>query len=454
MAFCENCGTSLRAGARFCSACGAVAASGRAASKVAADARQTPPSWPCPSCGSANAAAAGFCTHCGSALGAHGRADVAAERPTLPIAPAAIARGPAVPVNRRSTSSHRAARRRLIIALAVAVVLVLAAAAFAVVTRKEGEPAATHSRSATAVAMGTTQDFRCVVLRSEDGGLTWKQTTLGVTPLDTVAFGDSRHGLAAGLQLGSTRTPLIATDDGGKTWAERDSATSHDIAAIIFANPARVLAAGNGGIRVSTDGGRTWTATADEPNDYVVDVAFADARHAVALGRGGGVYYSSDSGETWMAVESGVGADTMLSSVAFGDAQHGVAAGRDLSADTSVLLTTADGGQTWTQADAVSQAICRVAFADAQHAVAVGDSVILISADAGQTWTPSAYQTSATLIDVAFADSKHGIAVGLDPNLFHAVILVTADAGRTWTSRRWDSASALGLGSVAFVPSE
>ena len=138
MALCESCGKPIRDGARFCSGCGAVVAPGRAAGKAAADARQAPNSWPCPSCGSANDAGAGFCTRCGSALGAHSRADVAAERRTLPIAPAAIARGRAVAVSRRSTSSRRAGRRRLVIAVVVAVVPVLAAvAAFALVTRKD-----------------------------------------------------------------------------------------------------------------------------------------------------------------------------------------------------------------------------------------------------------------------------------------------------------------------------
>ena len=62
MAFCESCGKPLRDGTRLCSACGAMVAPGRAASKAAADARQAPTSWSCPSCGSANDAAAGFCT--------------------------------------------------------------------------------------------------------------------------------------------------------------------------------------------------------------------------------------------------------------------------------------------------------------------------------------------------------------------------------------------------------
>jgi hypothetical protein len=149
MAFCESCGKPLRDGTRFCSACGAEVAPGRAAGKAAADVRQTPTSWPCPSCGSSNDAAAGFCTRCGSTLGAHGRAHVAAERRTLPNAPAAIARGPTGAVRRRSTSSRRAGRRRLVIALVAAVVLVLAAvAAFAVVTRNDaGTQSATSAQA-------------------------------------------------------------------------------------------------------------------------------------------------------------------------------------------------------------------------------------------------------------------------------------------------------------------
>jgi hypothetical protein len=135
IAFCENCGGSLREGARFCSACGAVMPADRAGGEPTAIAPQAPTSWSCRSCGSLNRAKAVFCSRCGWASGAHERAHIAADGPTVRIPAAAIARGPAVAVDGRSTSS-RASRRTLVIALAVAVALVLVAlAAFVMVTR-------------------------------------------------------------------------------------------------------------------------------------------------------------------------------------------------------------------------------------------------------------------------------------------------------------------------------
>ena len=64
MAFCENCGKSLRAGARFCGACGAAMPQEDAAQPPA-----TPPNeatWSCPACAAANQAESLFCYRCGA----------------------------------------------------------------------------------------------------------------------------------------------------------------------------------------------------------------------------------------------------------------------------------------------------------------------------------------------------------------------------------------------------
>lgn len=109
-----------------------------------------------------------------------------------------------------------------------------------------------------------------------------------------------------------------------------------------------------------------------------------------------------------------------------------------LSADTAIavgesgtILTTTDGGETWTLQDSGTDASLNgVAFADDTTAIAVGSagmshSLILRTTDGGKTWTIQDSGTQATLNGVAFADAKNGWAVGFP------AILNTTDGGVT-----------------------
>src|SRR5206468_166045 len=54
----------------------------------------------------------------------------------------------------------------------------------------------------------------------------------------------------------------------------------------------------------------------------------------------------------------------------------------------------------------------------------------MTSADDGQTWTALQTGTTENLYAVAFADAQHGVAVGR-----RGTVIVTADGGATWTAR-------------------
>ncbi|MFM2044572.1 MAG: hypothetical protein RLY86_3148 [Pseudomonadota bacterium] len=118
----------------------------------------------------------------------------------------------------------------------------------------------------------------------------------------------------------------------------------------------------------------------------ILDAARAGDR-LVAVGDRGHILLSDDNGTTWRQVS--VPADSALTAVTFVDDSHGWAVGHD-----SVVLATADGGESWTL----------------QHA------------------DPEIQQP---LMDVVFTDRMSGIAVGA-----YSKYLETTDGGATWTSRR------------------
>ena len=136
-----------------------------------------------------------------------------------------------------------------------------------------------------------------------------------------------------------------------------------------------------------------------------------------------------------------------LWSVAFTDADTGVAVGQAGS-----VLTTSDGGATWTLRDSglsVDYVLWRVRFIDSSNVVAIGGFVTLAgevgagvvhSTDAGQTWTiPGSALTNIDFSDAYFPDPQNGMAVGLNLATFQPTISRTSDGGASWNTQAFDT---------------
>jgi len=95
------------------------------------------------------------------------------------------------------------------------------------------------------------------------------------------------------------------------------------------------------------------------------------------------------------------------------------------------ILTSADSGETWQQAEVPTRAtLTGVFFVSRKLGWAVGhDSVILRTSDGGGTWNRVHWDPEAEgpFLDVWFADAKKGIAIGA-----YGRCLVTRDGGTTW----------------------
>ena len=146
----------------------------------------------------------------------------------------------------------------------------------------------------------------------------------------------------------------------------------------------------------------------------------------VAVGDRGYIVLSDDRGATWRRAKSP--AAPLLTGVDFLDDQLGIAVGHD-----SAILSTADGGETWTQrfsAPADGRPLLDVIFVKKDFAVAVGAyGAYYESSDSGATW-------SARKI---IADDKHFNAIlelGQGNLLIlgeTGTILASGDWGKTWS---------------------
>ncbi len=299
------------------------------------------------------------------------------------------------------------------------------------------------------VAGDTDRTDEGVVDATTDGGLAW-----GAQPFatrwdpDEIAFADARRGWAVctprqtGDSQSSDDDAVLATTDGGVTWAQQAVRTRCTLEDITCANATHAWAVGGvgdkGGVIIATaDGGATWTRQYAAKAGDLSSVAFADARHGWAVGDAG-IVATSDGGAHWQR-QPYPGEPTVLTGVACAGASHAWVVG--WGDDGGIVLATGDGGTTW-GVQYVSDRLAGyngVAFADALHGWVIGPGgTIIATTDGGRTWRAERSGTTAYLADIAFADSRHGLVVG---NHFHStdasgfdgsVVLRTTDGGATW----------------------
>ena len=233
----------------------------------------------------------------------------------------------------------------------------------------------------------------------------------------------------------------------------------------------------NGTILRTIDGGGTWTTLAvpgAEKLDFR-DVDAVDDKSAYVLSIGPGelsrIYKTADAGATW--TEQFVNRDPkgFFDAMAFWDATRGIAVGDSIDGQF-VILTTSDGGRTWTRVPpaALPPALPNEGFFAASGTNltvlppnhvwlgtgAASEARVLHSSDAGRTWTlastPLAAGPSAGIFSIAFADPTHGIVVGGDYKTEGVAgdnAALTADGGKTWTLMKGLSGF---RSAVAYVP--
>jgi photosystem II stability/assembly factor-like uncharacterized protein len=175
-------------------------------------------------------------------------------------------------------------------------------------------------------------------------------------------------------------------------------------------------------------------------SDKFYDVQALSADHAVVIGYGGKILTTTDGGFTWSQTKAG--GNRGLYRIRFVDANNGWISGQE-----GLILHTVDGGKTWQrQKSGTDVYLFSIYFIDARHGWAVGDkSILLETRDGGANWSlhkivsASAKTMSAeeaivsqdpVLYDLQFLDAKTGWVVGEFGKIYH-----TTDGGQTWSEQ-------------------
>lgn len=255
--------------------------------------------------------------------------------------------------------------------------------------------AARSDTHAVALSSGPAEQGQARIFRTTDG-VHWTaqyETTQPGVFLDALAFWDDTHGIAMSDPIGG-KLFLLATDDGGATWAPVDTRQAPDVLpgeAAFAASGTCITVEGTSNVWIATGGG-------------------ARAR----------VFRSTDRGRTWSVADTPIHAGNSASgifSIAFRDALHGIVVGGEYTkprTSTDNVALTDDGGRTWRLARgplpvAYLSAVAYVPGSSGRIVVAVGLAGTAISRNAGESWMitdTTAYNS------VVFASPTVGWAAG------------------------------------------
>ncbi len=129
------------------------------------------------------------------------------------------------------------------------------------------------------------------ILRTEDGGETWKRVDKNLREwLYAVAFADEKRGYAVG-----ARGIILRTDDGGDNWKDVESGFNSNLFAVAVAGRDDVLVTGEQGrIIHSADGGATWEMQPTITSSPLYSVAYRGGYNLWVAGRGGAILRRTD----------------------------------------------------------------------------------------------------------------------------------------------------------------
>lgn len=188
----------------------------------------------------------------------------------------------------------------------------------------------------------------------------------------------------------------------------------------------RVVAVGDRGyIVLSDDEGKSWRLAKAPAAPLLTAITLLDAKAGWAVGHDSVILATADGGETWAQQFSAPSEQRPLLDVHFVDKDRGFAVGA-----YGAFYETADGGKTWESRKVIADdkhlnAI--VALADGRLVVLGEAGTILVSADAGRTFSPVPSPYKGSLFGGVVAEDGALVAFGLRGRLFR-----TADGGKTW----------------------
>ena len=326
------------------------------------------------------------------------------------------------------------------------------------------------------------------ILRTTDGGKTWKIQKTGTTDklITDLHFINSQEGWAVAPQRRDGGF-ILHTVNGGEYW-KIQAKTNQPGIAVHFADETRGwVILGNGNSLLTEDGGETWTLrTPNESPQRLRRITFRSHAHAWGVG-GGGAFITEDQGVTWKAVPVSAGDEQLAMQQPEAETPTEPAAPEDATPETDEdpaeafrnrlrqlrqrAGQLAPEGEIPTDSNQVQPnttqtqepppprqprrrrrggvSIANVYFLNSQQAWAAGGAgSIYHTEDGGKTWKRQlGEQQRNNFREVLFYDDNTGWIA--DDN---GTLLETQDAGKTWKQLRQARQRLIGIHFASLDP--
>ena len=255
------------------------------------------------------------------------------------------------------------------------------------------------------------------VIFSNDGGVTWKKASKGLSNVSTISLGVLGKIFFVGTDHG-----IYASTDNGSSWSVAGVSLLHMTIPSIAAKDSVLFAATDAGVMGSTDKGNTWTSAGLDGKG--IDILSVHNGFIFAGLSKGGLYRSSDNGLTWIPVGLKYSQITSISL----DGAHLVA-----GTTSDGIFQTNDDGNSWTQSGIEPVSVTTLHFDPAGSLYAgTYSNGMYRSTNKGKDWAP---------IDSGLISTVDKRPVINDLAVFPDVIVAATDQGiyrsnnngATWT---------------------
>lgn len=250
-----------------------------------------------------------------------------------------------------------------------------------------------------------------------------------------------------GVAYAATSNGVFRSRDGGASWAQSGLAGEEVVGVRTRPGAAVVLAllfvrnSDVGGLYESTDEGETWVRAPGLPP---VTLAAIDPRHLsnlYAASTDGSIWISADAGSSWHRLSTTPTGKRALSMVFAGNAIYILSFEEsDEGSDIYHFYRSTDGGASWTLFQTPSHEVYLLGGSASPDVVyAGGPQVFCRSADSAATWTCSSFPANPFLFVEVPGDAPDAAVRILAPST--GGVYVSRDAGATWAPEDGELAS-------------
>lgn len=279
------------------------------------------------------------------------------------------------------------------------------------------------------------------IYRSTDQGITWDMMVEG-------SFGSIAVGPGGFVYAGTNGGGLYRSSNRGENWtiltrgleATNVYCLEVDSDGLVYVGTYVDSLAGSAVIR-SFDNGETWQA-ADKAisNRYVKSLESRSTNSLLAGTHGEGIFYSADSGVTWM--QSNLVASSVLTLLTQSN-------GKIFAGTTKGIFQTEDGGRNWTDTQIRDLSYCILSVSENILLAGQGGGTeakgVLRSSDDGVSWEQTSLG-NVTVLDLASSDDAKVLA-GCQSFSNNGGIYRSTNSGTSWA---FMGLAAISIRSIAF----